>query len=99
MTNFNEELRKIMAVRIYEKQYVDLSPGAKRDVEDTISAITELVKGIVPSEEISNDLCRCFIPDEFIDEKENLIKCKVCNKQMGEKSWNACRTEMLRKLQ
>ena len=51
MTNFNSELRKVLAIRIYEKQYVDLSPGAKRDVEDTVSAITSLVKGIVPEVE------------------------------------------------
>jgi len=42
----------------------------------------------LPKEEVESELCECATPIEYIDKYENLIKCKICNKQYGNKTYN-----------
>ena len=70
----------------------------KELIDKATSQILKLLESVVPEEEKEEDLCHCeFDGNPYIDEKENLIKCKDCGKQIGQKLWNACREELLRR--
>ena len=65
------------------------------DIIEKSSQILKLLESVVPEEEKEEDLCHCeFDGNPYIDEKENLIKCKDCGKQIGQKLWNACVKEI-----
>lgn len=65
-----------------------------KDIDTALSALKSAMMEMLPEEEKEENLCHCeFDGNPYIDEKENLIKCKDCGKQIGHKFWNACITE------
>lgn len=95
MTNFNEELRKIMEQIHCGTCECDIS-GLSHD--QAISAITALVKGIVPGEE-PQKIEELYIHQNFTQDKVELrVMINKINEIIKVINNKTCRSEMLEKL-
>jgi len=102
MTNFNEELEKILS-QVLMKHHDDISSQDDDAIAEARDAITELVKGIVPKEKlrIVGDSDGFFRTNGSIDLTRRINPTrreKLELESQYEAGFNSCRTEMLRRV-
>ena len=94
MTDFSEEVRKIISKSAYAHSS-NTYLFTDEDIRNAVTALTELVKRIVPEEQVTtHEFC-----DAYANHGVNLNHCQreidEDNKKIGS---NSCRTEMLRRI-
>jgi hypothetical protein len=83
MTKFNEELRKIVT-DVHKANCTWHTQLCEKNIDQAISAITKLVKEVIPAKRISE-----YTRDEGVFKWET---------QVENKGFNSCRSEILKRL-